>query len=167
MNHPDALLAEYVDGALAEGERPIIERHLDICERCQEEVALARAARSALASVAEAPAPGDLGDAAIAEARRRAAGAPAAVAHAEKPGWYRRAGAAAGIAGPSGAARPRDPGSVPRDAGDPRRLSDRPRGRPAGRHRPGPRGIEPRLHHPDVDAGHHLTSGLTSTQATT
>ena len=98
MNHPDALLAEYVDGALAEGERPIIERHLDICERCREEVALARAARSALASVAEAPAPGDLGDAAIAEARRRAAGAPAAVAHAEKPGWYRWAGAAAGIA---------------------------------------------------------------------
>src|SRR5436190_20847982 len=67
MNHPDALLAEYVDGALAEGERPIIERHLDICERCREEVALARAARSALASVAEAPAPGDLGDAAIAK----------------------------------------------------------------------------------------------------
>jgi len=98
MSHPDALLAEYVGGALAEGERAAVERHLDACERCREEVSLARAARSALASVAEAPAPGNLGDAAIAEARRRAAGAPAAAAPSGKPGWYRWAGAAAGIA---------------------------------------------------------------------
>jgi anti-sigma factor RsiW len=98
MSHPDALLAEYVDGALAEGERAVVERHLDACERCREEVSFARAARSALASVAEAPAPGNLGDAAIAEARRRAAGAPAAAAPSGKPGWYRWAGAAAGIA---------------------------------------------------------------------
>ena len=98
MSHPDALLAEYVDGALAEGERAVVERHLDGCERCREEVALARAASSALASVAEAPAPGNLGDGAIAEARRRAAGAPAAAAPPGKPGWYRWAGAAAGIA---------------------------------------------------------------------
>ena len=98
MNHPDALLAEYVDGALAQGERAVVERHLDACERCREEVALARTARSALASVTEAPAPGDLGDAAIAEARRRAAGAPAAAPPSGRPGWYRWAGAAAGIA---------------------------------------------------------------------
>ena len=98
MSHPDALLAEYVDGALAEGERAVVERHLDACERCREEVALARAARSALASVTEVPAPGDLGDAAIAEARRRAAGEPGAAAPSGKPGWYRWAGAAAGIA---------------------------------------------------------------------
>src|SRR5439155_9065821 len=98
MNHPDALLAEYVDGALAFGERAVVERHLDACERCREEVSLARAAHSALAAVAEAPAPGNLGDAAIADARQRAAGAPAAAAPSGKPGWYRWAGAAAGIA---------------------------------------------------------------------
>ncbi len=98
MSHPDALLAEYVDGALAEGERAVVERHLDACERCREEVALARVAREALASVADAPAPGNLGNAAIAEARRRAAGTPAVAAPSGKPGWYRWAGAAAGIA---------------------------------------------------------------------
>jgi len=98
MNHPDAQLAEYVDGALAEGEGAVVERHLDSCQRCREEVALAREARSSLASVVEAAAPGNLGDAAIAEARRRAAAAPAAAAPSGKPGWYRWAGAAAGIA---------------------------------------------------------------------
>jgi anti-sigma factor RsiW len=82
MSHPDALLAEYVDA----------------CERCREEVALARTARSTLASVAEVPAPGNLGEAAIAEAKRRAAGAPSAAPPSGKPGWYRWAGAAAGIA---------------------------------------------------------------------
>src|SRR5207245_2785662 len=98
MSHPDALLAEYDDGALAEGERAVVERHLDACERCREEVALARAARAALASVADAPAPGNLGNAAIAEARRRAAGSPAVAAPSGKPGWYRWAGAAAPFA---------------------------------------------------------------------
>src|SRR2546425_2930916 len=98
MSHPDALLAEYVDGALAEGERAVVERHLDTCERCREEVVFARAARSALASVAEAPAPGNLGEMAIAEARRRAAGSLAAEPPSGKPGWYRWVGAAAGIA---------------------------------------------------------------------
>src|SRR5438445_5027211 len=98
MNHPDALLTEYVDGALVESERAVVERHLDACERCREEVAFARAARSALASVAEAPAPGNLGEMAIAEARRRAAGSLAAEPPSGKPGWYRWVGAAAGIA---------------------------------------------------------------------
>jgi len=98
MSHPDALLAEYVDGALAEGERAAVERHLASCERCRDEVALARAARAALASVPETPAPSDLGAAAIAEARRRAGSHPAAGAPPGRPAWYRWAGAAAGIA---------------------------------------------------------------------
>jgi anti-sigma-K factor RskA len=98
MSHPDALLAEYVDGAIAEGERAAVERHLGSCERCRDEVALARDARTALASVPETPAPGDLGAAAIAEARRRAGSHPAAEAPSGRPAWYRWAGAAAGIA---------------------------------------------------------------------
>jgi len=98
MSHPDALLAEYVDGALADGERGAVERHLGSCERCRDEVALARAARTALASVPETPAPSDLGAAAIAEARRRAGSHPAAEAPPGRPAWYRWAGAAAGIA---------------------------------------------------------------------
>jgi hypothetical protein len=98
MSHPDALLAEYVDGAPAEGERAAVERHLASCERCRDEVALARAARAALASVPETPAPSDLGAAAIAEARRRAGSHPVAGAPAGRPAWYRWAGAAAGIA---------------------------------------------------------------------
>jgi hypothetical protein len=85
MSHPDALLAEYVDGALAEGERAVVERHLGSCERCRDEVALARAARAALASVPETPAPSDLGAVAIAEARRRAGSHPAAGAPPGRP----------------------------------------------------------------------------------
>ena len=98
MSHPDALLAEYVDGALAEGERAAGERHLGSCERCRDEVALARAARATLASVPETPAPSDLGAAAVAEARRRAGSDPGAGAPAGRPAWYRWAGAASGIA---------------------------------------------------------------------
>ncbi len=99
MSHPDELLAAYVDGALAEGERAVVERHLHSCERCRGEVALARAAREALASVPEIPAPSDLGAAAIAEARRRATHEPApASPSGQQPAWYRWAGAAAGIA---------------------------------------------------------------------
>ena len=98
MSHPDALLAEYVDGALAEGERAAVERHLGSCERCRDEVALARAVRTALASVPETPAPSDLGAAAVAEARRRAGSDPGAGAPAGRPAWYRWAGAASGIA---------------------------------------------------------------------
>jgi putative zinc finger protein len=98
MSHPDALLAEYVDGALAEGERTAVERHLGSCERCRDEVALARAGRAALASVTETPAPSDLGAPAIAEAKRRAGSHPAAGEPPGRPTWYRWAGAAAGIA---------------------------------------------------------------------
>jgi anti-sigma-K factor RskA len=98
MSHPDALLAEYVDGALAEGERAAVERHLGSCDRCRDEVALAGAARAALASVLETPAPSELGAAAVAEARRRAGSHPAAGAAPGRPAWYRWAAAAAGIA---------------------------------------------------------------------
>ena len=41
MNHPDDLLAPYVDGALSTAERNAVTRHLATCERCATEVELA------------------------------------------------------------------------------------------------------------------------------
>ncbi len=49
--HPEELLAEYVDGSLDADDRALVEAHLSTCERCQEDVALATEARSALASL--------------------------------------------------------------------------------------------------------------------
>jgi anti-sigma factor RsiW len=90
MTHPDDLLAEYVDGALADGERADLERHLARCARCRDEVELARAARAALAEVPLADPPADIGGPAIAAARRGRSG--------RSPVWYRWAGIAAGVA---------------------------------------------------------------------
>jgi hypothetical protein len=90
MTHPDDLLAAYEDGALAEGERAVLERHLATCPRCRDEVALARTARAALAAVPDAEAPATIGAAAIAQADRSS--------KAPSPAWYRWGAAAAGIA---------------------------------------------------------------------
>jgi Putative zinc-finger len=46
--HPDDLLAEYVDGSLGSEERAAVDAHLTGCERCREEAALATEARAAL-----------------------------------------------------------------------------------------------------------------------
>ena len=56
--HPEALLASYVDGSASEGERGLAEDHLASCGRCREEVDLARAGRQALRALTELPAPG-------------------------------------------------------------------------------------------------------------
>jgi putative zinc finger protein len=71
-DHPDELLAEYVDGALGPDARGRIDAHLDGCARCRREVALAREARERLAALPELPAPADL-DLAV---RRRRPAAP-------------------------------------------------------------------------------------------
>ena len=89
MTHPDDLLAELEGGAIAEGDRATLERHLASCARCREQVAMARAARRALASVPDAQAPADIGALAIEEARNRPAG---------RSSWYRWGGVAIGIA---------------------------------------------------------------------
>jgi putative zinc finger protein len=59
-DHPDQLLAEYVDGTLGPDDRGGVDAHLAGCPRCREDVALARAARERLAALPELPAPADL-----------------------------------------------------------------------------------------------------------
>ena len=97
MNHPDELLAEYVDGTLRGGDLEAVRSHLAGCRRCQDEAALARAARTALAAAAPPVAPSPPGDAAIREARRPTASPKPARAR-QTPTWYRWAGAAVAAA---------------------------------------------------------------------
>jgi hypothetical protein len=71
--HPDILLAEYVDGTLAPDARAEVEAHLAGCDRCREEVTLAEEARTALARLPEVPAPQGLTFAVRRRSRRPAA----------------------------------------------------------------------------------------------
>jgi hypothetical protein len=68
--HPDELLAEYVDGALGPEDRTRVEAHLADCEACGGDVLMARNARGALAGLPELEAPPGL----ALEVRRRARG---------------------------------------------------------------------------------------------
>jgi len=58
MEHPDELLAGYVDGSASPEERRTVEKHLAGCSQCQNDLALATAARTALASLPQLEAPG-------------------------------------------------------------------------------------------------------------
>jgi len=51
--HPDELLASYVDDDLGRKDRALAEAHLAACERCRLEVSMARRARAALAGLPE------------------------------------------------------------------------------------------------------------------
>jgi hypothetical protein len=83
MSHPeDHLFADYVDGTLSEPDRRALDEHLASCARCRSEVALAADAGTALASLAQVPAPGGVADGALREARRAAVPAP-------PPAWFR------------------------------------------------------------------------------
>jgi anti-sigma factor RsiW len=57
QDHPEELLAGYVDGALGAKERAVVDAHLASCARCREEVELSRSARTALRSLPEAEVP--------------------------------------------------------------------------------------------------------------
>ena len=57
MTHPEELLAEYVDGSLQQDERTAVDAHIAACERCRDEVASARRARTALSALPEADLP--------------------------------------------------------------------------------------------------------------
>lgn len=50
-DHPERLLAELVDGTLSPSDRTAVEAHAAGCERCREEIALAREARGSLSSL--------------------------------------------------------------------------------------------------------------------
>lgn len=56
-DHPEELLADYVEGTLSADERARVDAHLETCERCREELALATEARAALASLPDLQAP--------------------------------------------------------------------------------------------------------------
>ena len=59
-DHPEELLAEYIEGSLSDADRATVEEHLGGCARCREEVDLARGARDAAASLPQLSAPPDL-----------------------------------------------------------------------------------------------------------
>jgi hypothetical protein len=67
--HPDDLLAEHAEGTLGQEDRSRVEAHLAACERCRDEVLLARGAREALAGLTELEAPAGLGLAVRRQAR--------------------------------------------------------------------------------------------------
>ena len=71
MTHPEQLLADYVEGTLAERERALVREHLSTCGVCREELELARNAVSALATLEERPVPLGVTGPVLAEAERR------------------------------------------------------------------------------------------------
>jgi anti-sigma factor RsiW len=70
-DHPDELLAGYVDGSAGPEERRLVEEHLATCSQCQEDVQLAAEARAALATLPQLGAPG-LAEAGVLALRRAA-----------------------------------------------------------------------------------------------
>ena len=68
MTHPEELLADLVAGVLSPEDRTAVDTHLATCDHCRREVALARRARGALASLEPAPAPADVARRALDEA---------------------------------------------------------------------------------------------------
>lgn len=58
MEHPEELLAGFVDGSASPQERLAVQAHLADCSRCRDEVALATRARTALMTLPEVEAPG-------------------------------------------------------------------------------------------------------------
>ena len=71
MSHPEDLLADYVDGTLAERERAVVDTHLDGCARCSAEIRQAEAAKTALSALEDVPVPFGVTGPVLAEAGRR------------------------------------------------------------------------------------------------
>ena len=73
MRHPEDLLAEYVDGSLADAARASVDAHLAACDRCRGEIARAGAARATLRMLPQVEVPAGVAS----EALREAAGSKA------------------------------------------------------------------------------------------
>ena len=58
MNHPDELLAAYLDGATSPTERQAVESHLARCSACQQDLDFARSGKEALRGLPELDSPG-------------------------------------------------------------------------------------------------------------
>jgi putative zinc finger protein len=74
MTHPTDRLADLVDGTLTGPDRDEVLAHVRACARCEAEVRAAGEARAALHALAAPATPPEIGDRAVAEARRAAAG---------------------------------------------------------------------------------------------
>ncbi len=116
--HPDALLAEYVEGSLHAAERARVEAHVGACARCREEVGLAGGARSALAELPELAPPSGLGMAVRRRARQapRASGARRYVAPVAAAAILIAAGIAVVASRPDGGGET-SPAAAPEEAG--------------------------------------------------
>jgi hypothetical protein len=77
QQHPEELLAEYVDGTLGPAERARVESHLSTCGSCREEVALAGPTREALSSMPELDVPAGTTWPVVQRARQRKRWLPA------------------------------------------------------------------------------------------
>ena len=71
MSHPEDLLADYVDGTLAERERAVVDTHLEGCARCSAEIRQAETAKTALSELEDVPVPFGVTGPVLAEAGRR------------------------------------------------------------------------------------------------
>jgi hypothetical protein len=77
QQHPEELLAEYVDGTLGPEDRARVESHLSTCGSCREEVALAGPARAALSGLPELDVPAGTTWPVVQRARQRKRWLPA------------------------------------------------------------------------------------------
>jgi anti-sigma factor RsiW len=75
--HPEELLAEYVDGTLGPEDRARVESHLTTCVSCREEISLAGSARQALGTLPQLDVPSGLTWPVLQRARQRRRWLPA------------------------------------------------------------------------------------------
>jgi hypothetical protein len=77
LQHPEELLAEFVDGTLGPEDRALVESHLSTCGSCREEVALAGPAREALSGLPDLDVPAGTTWPVVQRARQRKRWLPA------------------------------------------------------------------------------------------